>query len=79
VVARSKAWICGLSLARNCGFESRQEPGCLFLVSVVCCQVQVLVKCRSVVQRSLTKCGVLLSVIGTLTKRRPRHTRDVEP
>jgi len=40
------------------GFESRRGHGYLSLVSVVCCQVQVSVTSWSLVQRSLTECGV---------------------
>jgi hypothetical protein len=42
----------------DCGFESRQVHGCLFLRSVVCFQVQVSEKGRSLVQRSSTDCVV---------------------
>ena len=41
-----------------CGFESRGGYGCLSVVSVVCCQVEVSVSGRSLVQRSPTECGV---------------------
>jgi hypothetical protein len=40
------------------GFESRLRHGCLSLVSVVCCQVEVSGKGWSLVQRSPTECGV---------------------
>jgi hypothetical protein len=40
------------------GFESRRGHGCLSLVSVVCCQVEVSATARSLVQGLLTKCGV---------------------
>jgi hypothetical protein len=42
----------------DCGFESRQRHECLFLVSVVCRQVEVSAPGLSLVQRSPTKCGV---------------------
>ena len=42
----------------DCGFESRWGHGCLCLVSVVCCPVQVSATGRSLVQRSPTGCGV---------------------
>ena len=42
----------------ECGFESRRKEGCLYPVSVVCCQVEVSATGRSLVQRSLTKCSV---------------------
>jgi hypothetical protein len=41
VAARSKAWVCGRSLAGIGGFESRKVHGSLSLVNVVCCQVEV--------------------------------------
>jgi hypothetical protein len=40
------------------GFESRRGHGCLSLVSVVCCQVEVFATGWSLVQRSPTECGV---------------------
>jgi hypothetical protein len=40
------------------GFESRRGHGCLTLVSVVCCQVEVSASDRPLVQRSPTDCGV---------------------
>jgi hypothetical protein len=42
----------------DCGFESRLGHGCLSLVSVVCCQVEVSSTSWSLVQRSPTECGV---------------------
>ena len=42
----------------DCGFESRRGHGCLSVVSVVCCQVDVSVSDRSLIQRGLTECGV---------------------
>jgi hypothetical protein len=42
----------------DCGFESRRRHGCLSLVSVVCCQVEVSVTGRSLVQGSPTECAV---------------------
>jgi hypothetical protein len=56
MAARSKAWVCGRSLAG--GFESRRGHECLSVVSVVCCQVE-----RSL-RRSHHSCrGVLPSVV----------------
>ena len=43
----------------DCGFESRREQGCLSLVSVLCCKLEVSAKSRSLVQRIPTDCGVL--------------------
>jgi hypothetical protein len=40
------------------GFESCRRHGCLSLVSVVCCQVEVSATSWSLVQRSPTECGV---------------------
>ena len=40
VAARSKAWVCSCSLL---WFESRWEHRCLYVVSVMCCHVEVLV------------------------------------
>jgi len=72
VDARSKAWVCGRSLA---GIVGSKQPGhaCLSLVSVVCCQVEVcsVVCCQvevsarnwSLAQRSPTDCVASLYVI----------------
>jgi hypothetical protein len=38
--------------------KSHREHGCLSLVSVVCCQVEVSATSWSLVQRSRTDCGV---------------------
>jgi hypothetical protein len=56
VAALSEAWVCGRSLARDCGFESHRGHGCLSVVSVVCFLVEVSVSGRSLVQRSPTAC-----------------------
>jgi hypothetical protein len=59
VAARSKAWVYGRSLACwDYGFEFPWGQGWLSLVSVACCQVEVSVSGRSLVQRSPTECGV---------------------
>jgi hypothetical protein len=58
VAARSKVWVYGRSFAGICGFQSHLVHGCLFLVSVVCCQVEVSASGRSLVQRSPTEFGV---------------------
>jgi len=42
----------------DCGFESRQGHGCLSVVSVVCCQVEVTAMSLSLVQGSPIECGV---------------------
>jgi hypothetical protein len=60
----------------DCEFESRRGHGCLSVVSVVCCQVDVSATSWSLVQRSPTDCGVSKSVIVKLRKmRRPRPPR----
>jgi hypothetical protein len=57
-------------LARVCRFESHQVHGCLILMSVVCCQVEVSAKGRSLVQRSFNDCGVSECDLETSTMRR---------
>jgi len=47
----------------DCGFESHRGHGCLSVVSVVCCQVEVSATSWSLVQRSPTDCGASLCVI----------------
>ena len=54
VVARSKVWVYGRSLCRNCGFVSHRGHGCLSVVYVVCCQVEVSVTGCSLFLRSST-------------------------
>jgi hypothetical protein len=57
----------------DCGFESRRGHGCLSLVSVVCCQVEVSATGWSLVQRSPTECGVSKKcVIVKPRKMRPK-------
>jgi hypothetical protein len=63
VATRSKAWVCGRSLAGSVGSNSTGANGCLFVVNVVCCQVQVSATGRSLVQRSPTDCDASLCVI----------------
>jgi hypothetical protein len=48
-------------------------------MSVVCCQVEVSARGRSLVQRSPTKCGVTECDLETSKMRRPRPIRAVEP
>jgi hypothetical protein len=59
----------------DCGFEYRRVPGCLSLVSVVCCQVEVSAAGRSLVRSSPTECGVSEYDLETWTMRRPWPTR----
>jgi len=52
----------------DCGFESRRGHGCLSVVNVVCCQVEVSTTGRSLVQRSHKWCVcVSLGVIKRST------------
>jgi len=51
----------------------------LTLVSVGCCQVEVSVTGRSLVQRSPTECDASECDLKTSTLRRPRPTRAAEP
>jgi hypothetical protein len=53
VAARSKALACW-----DCGFESLEVYGCVSLVSVVYCQVEIYASRRSLHQRSPSDCGV---------------------
>jgi hypothetical protein len=48
------------------GFESHRRRGCLSVVSVVCCQVEVTATNWSLIQRSPTDCDVSLCVIKNL-------------
>jgi hypothetical protein len=41
VAVRSKAWVFGRSLTEYFGFESHLRHGCLSVVSVVWCQIEV--------------------------------------
>ena len=70
----------GSAPARLLVLRVRMPPGhgCLPLVNVVCCQVEVSVTGQSIVQRSPTKCGVSEFDRGT-SQKRPRPTRAVEP
>ena len=58
MTARSKAWVCGRSLAVIAGSNPAGIMGVCLLVNVVFCQVQVSASGRSLVQRSLAECGV---------------------
>jgi hypothetical protein len=62
---RRSQWPCGLRrlASWDCGFESHRGHGCLSVVSVVCCLVEVSATGWSLVQRSLTDCGASLYVI----------------
>jgi hypothetical protein len=56
MAARSKVWFCGRSLAGIVGLNS--TLAWMLGVSVVCCQAEVSVSGRSLVQRSPTDLGV---------------------
>ena len=58
VAAQSKAWVCGSSLAGIVGSNPTGGYGCLSVVSVVCCQVEVSASGWSFVQRIPTECAV---------------------
>ena len=73
MAARSEAWVSGLRVRIAPGYES------LSFVSVVCCQVEVSVSDRSLVQTSHAVCGVSEYDLETSKKRRPWPTRAVEP
>jgi hypothetical protein len=59
------------------GFEPRLGHGCLSLVSVVSCQVEVSATSWSLVQRNPTECGVSKKcvIVKPRTMRRPRPPR----
>jgi hypothetical protein len=62
VAERSKARVCGRSIAGIAGSNPPRGHGCLSFVNAVCCQVEVSATGRSLVQRSPTDCGVSLYV-----------------
>jgi hypothetical protein len=45
----------------DCGFECRWGHGCLSVVNVVCCQIEVSPTGWSFIQRSPTECGMCLN------------------
>jgi hypothetical protein len=59
VAVRSKAWVCGSSLAWIVSSNPAGEHGCLYLESVVCCHVGVSATNWSLVQRSPTNCDMI--------------------
>ena len=63
VAKRSKARICGRSLAGIVGSEFRRKQGCHSFLSFVCCRVEVFATRRSPFQRSPADCGGSLCVI----------------
>ena len=55
----------------DCVFEPCRRHGCLSLVSVVCCEIDVSVWGRSLAQRSPTECGVSGCHREATTMKRP--------
>jgi hypothetical protein len=55
VAARSKAWVCGRLPSGIAGLNPAGGHGCLSVVSVVCCQVEVSATGQSLIQRSPTE------------------------
>ena len=60
----------------DCGFKSHQRHGCLSVVIVVCCQVELCDTSWSLIQRSSTKCGASCD-LETSWMRRPWPTREL--
>jgi hypothetical protein len=79
VAERSQSWVCCCSLAGVAGWNPARGHVCLFLVSVVCCQIEVSATGQSLVQRSPTECDVSDCDLEISTKRRPRSTRAKQP
>jgi len=63
----------------DCGFESLRRCGCLSVMSIVSCQVQVFATGYSLVQRSPTKYGVSVLYLETSTIKGPRTIMGVQP
>ena len=61
---------------RDCGFESRRGHGCVSLVCVSCCQVEISATDQCRVHRNPTACGA--SECGRGTSQRPRPNRAVK-
>jgi hypothetical protein len=75
VAARSQAWVCG---RMHAGIVGSNPPGCIdvcLLLSTVYCQVKVSATGWSLVQRSLTECGVSECDGEASIMRRPWPTR----
>jgi hypothetical protein len=71
VAKRSKARVCGRSLAEVAGSNHAGGMDVLSLVSVVCCQVEVSAAGRSLVQRSPTDWCAIACNLETSSFRRP--------
>jgi len=76
LAARSNAWVCGRSLAGIAGSNPAGGNGSLFLVSVVCFQVEVSPTDRSLVQRSPTDCSASVCNREASIMRKPWPTRS---
>jgi hypothetical protein len=63
VAERFKGRLCGRSVSEVAVSNPRQGHGCLSLLSVLCCQVEVCATGRSLVQRSPADCVVSLCMI----------------
>ena len=68
----------GQLACQDCEFESGRGHGCLSVVSVVHCKVEVSAMGRSLVQRSPTKCGASECDLKTAKINRPRPARVAE-
>ena len=79
MAVRCKAWVCGHSLAGIVGSNPAENMGCLSVVSVVCCHVEVSASGRSLVQRYLPSVCVCVSEchLETSTIRTPRPPRGL--
>jgi hypothetical protein len=73
VGTRSKARVCGRSLAVIAGSNPTGSI-CMYIVSVVCCQVEVSASGWSLVQLIPTECGVPECDREAWIIRKPRHT-----
>jgi len=47
----------------DCGFQYHQGHGCLSIMSLVCCQIEVSATSRSFIQKNTPDCGASLCVI----------------
>jgi hypothetical protein len=79
VAARAKAWICGRSFAGIVGSNPGGGMDVCFLMSVVCCQVEVSATGWSLVQVSATKCDVSESDREAPKMSRPWPAMAFEP
>jgi hypothetical protein len=75
VVVLSKEWVCGCSLAEIVVSNLTGEQACLYVVSIVCCQVKSSASGWSLFQRNPTDCGVSECDHETSIMRRSWTTR----